>query len=73
MIKDYGGVINQLVAGEWKHPHTGQTVPIDIRSIVIKETLAGMEGHLIASLHKGLPSKRLFGKSLTPTLRRSRN
>jgi glycerol-1-phosphate dehydrogenase [NAD(P)+] len=52
MIKDYGGVINKLVAGEWKHPHNGQALSINIRSIVIKETLAGMEGHLIAPLHK---------------------
>jgi glycerol-1-phosphate dehydrogenase [NAD(P)+] len=53
MTKDYGGVINELVAGEWRHPHTGQVVPIDLRSIVIKESLAGMEGQLIAPLHKG--------------------
>lgn len=52
MTKDFGGVVNKLVAGEWKHPHTGQAVPINIRSIVIKETLAGMEGHLITPLHK---------------------
>jgi glycerol-1-phosphate dehydrogenase [NAD(P)+] len=52
MSKDYGGVVNELMAGEWKHPHTGQAVSIDIRSIVIKETLEGMEGALIAPLHK---------------------
>jgi glycerol-1-phosphate dehydrogenase [NAD(P)+] len=53
MIKDYGGVINELVAGEWTHPQTGEPVSINIRSIVIKETLEGMEGQLIASLHDG--------------------
>ena len=52
MSKDYGGVVNELVAGEWKHPRTGQPVSIDIRSIVIKETLAGMEGELVYPLHK---------------------
>ena len=52
MTKDYGGVVNELVAGEWKHPSTGQKVPIDIRSIVIKETLDGMEGELVYPLHK---------------------
>ncbi len=52
MTKDYGGVVNELVAGEWKHPSTGQRVPIDIRSIVIKETLDGMEGELVYPLHK---------------------
>ncbi len=52
MTKDYGGIINELVAGEWKHPHTGQEVTINIRSIVIKETIDGMEGQLIYPLHK---------------------
>jgi glycerol-1-phosphate dehydrogenase [NAD(P)+] len=52
MSKDYGGVINELVAGEWQHPRTGQPVSINIRSIVIKETLEGMEGALIAPLHE---------------------
>ena len=51
MSKDYGGVINELVAGTWQHPRTGQPVSINIRSIVIKETLDGMEGALIAPLH----------------------
>lgn len=52
MTKDYGGVINELVAGVWKHPQTGKEVSINIRSIVIKETLEGMEGSLIYPLHK---------------------
>lgn len=52
MTKDYGGVINELVAGEWKHPRTGKEVSSTIRSIVIKETLEGMEGSLIYPLHK---------------------
>lgn len=51
MSKDYGGVVNELVDGEWRHPHTGKKVSINIRSIVIKETLAGMEGSLIRALH----------------------
>jgi len=52
MSIDYGGVVNELVAGAWKHPRTGQPVALDIRSIVIKETLAGMEGELVYPLHK---------------------
>lgn len=52
MNKDYGGVVNELVAGEWKHPRTGKEVSVNIRSLVIKETLAGMEGGLIYPLHK---------------------
>ena len=51
MSKDYGGVVNELVNGEWKHPRTGKKVSLDIRSIVIKETLEGMEANLISSLH----------------------
>ncbi|UCF92308.1 MAG: iron-containing alcohol dehydrogenase [Desulfobacterales bacterium] len=52
MTKDYGGVINELVAGRWKHPQTGKAVAIDIRSIVIKETIEGLEGQLIYPLHR---------------------
>ena len=52
MTKDFGGVVIQLVAGEWKHPHTGQAVPINIRSIVIKDSLEGMEAALVAPLHE---------------------
>jgi glycerol-1-phosphate dehydrogenase [NAD(P)+] len=52
MTKDYGGIINELVSGNWKHPRTGQEVTINIRSIVIKETIDGMEGQLIYPLHK---------------------
>ena len=52
MTKDYGGIINELVSGGWKHPHTGQGVTINIRSIVIKETIDGMEGQLIYPLHQ---------------------
>ncbi|UCD79344.1 MAG: iron-containing alcohol dehydrogenase [Desulfobacterales bacterium] len=77
MTKDYGGVVNELVAGEWKHPQTGQSVPINIRSIVIKETLAGMEGDLIAPLHKneklGVVSDRytyeVLGRRISSALR----
>ena len=52
MSEDYGGIVNELVSGEWKHPHTGKEVSLNIRSIVIKDTLAGMEGSLISPLHK---------------------
>ncbi len=52
MNKDYGGVVNELVAGEWKHPRTGKEVSVNIRSLAIKETLEGMEGGLIYPLHK---------------------
>jgi glycerol-1-phosphate dehydrogenase [NAD(P)+] len=52
MTKDYGGIINELVTGGWKHPHNGQEVTINIRSIVIKDTIDGMEGQLIYPLHK---------------------
>ena len=41
MTNDYGGIINELVAGSWRHPPTGQKVAINIRSIVIKETEDG--------------------------------
>lgn len=51
MSEDYGGVVNELVTGRWKHPVTGQPVSMDVRSIVIKATLDGMEGELVRALH----------------------
>jgi glycerol-1-phosphate dehydrogenase [NAD(P)+] len=52
MIKDYGGIVNELVAGQWRHPRTGEAAAVNIGSIVIKETLAGLEGQLVAPLHE---------------------
>ncbi len=52
MSEDYGGVINELVTGEWKDPLTGQPISVDINSIAIKKSLDGMEGELVHPLHR---------------------
>ena len=49
----FGGVIDQLVAGEWQVPATGERASIPIKSIVIAESLDGAEADLIAPLHGG--------------------
>ena len=52
MSKDYGDVVNELVAGEWQDPLSGQRVFSDIRSIAVKDSLDGMEGELVDALHR---------------------
>lgn len=49
--RSFGGVIDELVAGEWHHPGTGERRTIPIESIVIAETLDGAEADQIAPLH----------------------
>ncbi|WP_420348175.1 iron-containing alcohol dehydrogenase [Pelagibius sp.] len=53
--KSYGGVIDQLVAGEWVDPTTGKPVRLPIDSIVIESSLDGHEADLIAALHPKRP------------------
>ena len=49
MSKDYGGVLNDLVAGRWRHPLSGDVASVSFKSIVIRETLDGAEPELMAS------------------------
>lgn len=49
----YGGVIDALVAGEWRVPGSGEAVRLPIESIVIEPSLDGAEADLITPLHKG--------------------
>ena len=57
MSEDYGGVLNELVAGRWHHPISGDAVTIPFKSIVIRETLDGAEPEGLAAL--GYAGKRL--------------
>ncbi|MEL6963034.1 MAG: iron-containing alcohol dehydrogenase [Pseudomonadota bacterium] len=50
MTKDYGGVLNDLVAGRWRHPVTGDMATVPFQSIVIQDALDGREVELLASL-----------------------
>ena len=51
MSKDYGGIINDLVRGEWREPGTGKQYQIPPDNIVIKSSLDGIEAELVAQLH----------------------
>ena len=51
MAKDYGGVINELVSGEWVEPGTGKQYSIPPNNIVIKSDLDGGEAELINAQH----------------------
>ncbi|MEZ5932063.1 MAG: iron-containing alcohol dehydrogenase [Alphaproteobacteria bacterium] len=55
--KDHGGVLNQLVAGTWRHPLTAEIVRIPIPQIAIRDTLDGAEPGLLTSA--GLAGKAL--------------
>ncbi len=57
MSKDYGGILNELAAGRWHHPVTGETVTIPISDIVIRDTLDGAEPELLAAT--GFSEKKL--------------
>ena len=50
MSRDYGGVLNELVAGRWHHPISGDVVSIPFKSIVIRETLDGAEPDLLEAI-----------------------
>ena len=51
MATDHGGVVNELVAGTWRHPRTGEPVRIPIGQVVIRDTIDGAEADLVRSLH----------------------
>ncbi len=50
---EYGGVINELVAGTWEEPVTGKRYTIPPDDIVISASLDGREAELVASQHAG--------------------
>ena len=52
-MKDYSGVLSELVDGTWEEPGTGKRYDIGIRSMVIRDTLEGEEASLVAALHHG--------------------
>ncbi|MEM8951572.1 MAG: iron-containing alcohol dehydrogenase [Pseudomonadota bacterium] len=57
MSKDYGGVLNDLVAGRWRHPISGETASVDFKSIAIRDTLDGDEPSLLDSI--GFAKKKI--------------
>jgi glycerol-1-phosphate dehydrogenase [NAD(P)+] len=53
IARSYGGVIDELVAGTWHHPRTGERAKIPNANIVIAEALDGAEADLVAAQHPG--------------------
>ena len=49
----YGGVVESLVAGEWKHPRSGEITRVPVDDIVIARSLDGLEADLVAPLLGG--------------------
>jgi nickel-dependent lactate racemase len=52
-MRDFCGVIGELVAGRWQDPKTGQKRTVPVESIVIADTLEGSESTLIEHVHPG--------------------
>lgn len=52
-IESYGGVLDELVAGTWVNPKTGERHGIPPEAMVIAATLDGAEADLIAARHRG--------------------
>ncbi|TQV70315.1 iron-containing alcohol dehydrogenase [Denitrobaculum tricleocarpae] len=52
-IESYGGVLDQLVAGDWVNPKTGERHGIPPKAMVIAASLDGAEADLIAARHRG--------------------
>lgn len=52
-IESYGGVLDQLVAGDWTNPKTGERHGIPPEAMVIAASLDGAEADLIAARHRG--------------------
>jgi glycerol-1-phosphate dehydrogenase [NAD(P)+] len=48
-----GDSILQLLTGQWPDPETGALLGVPVRSIVIAESLDGIEGDLVARLDLG--------------------
>ncbi len=52
-MTDHTGILKELVDGDWTEPETGKQYDIDIKNILIQESLDGAEAELVASLHRG--------------------
>ena len=52
-MADHTGILRDLVNGDWIEPATGKQYDIDIKDIVIRENLEGIEGELVSKQHKG--------------------
>ncbi len=52
-MTDHSGILSDLVTGDWVEPGTGKQYDIDVKDIIIKESLDGLEAELIAKHHRG--------------------
>ncbi len=53
MSPRFGGVIDELIAGQWVDPRTGDKYGIPIEAIEIAPSLVGQEAALVAARHPG--------------------
>lgn len=51
-MTNHTGILKELIDGSWREPGTGKQYDIDIKSIVISETLDGRETQLINELYQ---------------------
>ena len=52
-MTDFGGVLNELVSGEWVEPDTGKRYVIPVNEIIIDSSLEGREAELVLQQHSG--------------------
>ena len=53
MTTDRGGVLNELVRGEWVEPGTGTRRGIPLDDVAVRDSLDGAEAGLVRALHAG--------------------
>ena len=52
-MRDFSGIIGELVGGRWQDPKTGERRTVPVESIVIADTLEGSESALVQRVHPG--------------------
>ena len=65
-MTDWNTLIDEIVAGQWKHPETGKAATVPFETIMLAETLDGGEADVLAPLKLGkrlamTRPRRLFG------------
>ena len=52
-MTDWNTLIDEIVAGQWKHPETGKAATVPFETIMLAETLDGGEADVLAPLKLG--------------------
>ena len=59
------GILSELFSGSWVNPDTGQPITMPIKRLVIKKSLVGDEGALVAAVHGSEASKCVVSDQIT--------